>query len=104
MSSVPENFNPAPDMLRGKTILVTGATGGYGKAISLALAGHGATVVLLAKNLRLVEGLYDEIEAAGFPVPAIYPKSSSASSCMTSSRIMPSWRITSIPSSALSTG
>jgi len=73
MTSVPDNFNPAPDMLRGKTVLVTGATGGYGKAISLSLAGHGATVVLLAKNLRLVEGLYDEIEAAGFPVPAIYP-------------------------------
>lgn len=73
MTSVPDDFNPAPDMLRGRSILVTGATGAYGKAISLALAGHGATVVLLAKNLRLVESLYDEIEAAGYPVPAIYP-------------------------------
>jgi NAD(P)-dependent dehydrogenase (short-subunit alcohol dehydrogenase family) len=73
MTGLPDNFDPVPDMLRGKTVLVTGATGGYGKAISLALAGHGATVVLLAKNLRLVEGLYDQIEAAGFPVPAIYP-------------------------------
>ena len=27
----------------------------------------------LAKNLRLVEGLYDEIEKAGYPTPAIYP-------------------------------
>jgi NAD(P)-dependent dehydrogenase (short-subunit alcohol dehydrogenase family) len=60
-------------MLEDKVILVTGATGGFGKAVSLSLARHGATVILLARNLRLVEALYDEIEAAGYPVPAIYP-------------------------------
>jgi NAD(P)-dependent dehydrogenase (short-subunit alcohol dehydrogenase family) len=63
----------AADLLAGKVILVTGATGGFGKAASLALASHGATVVLLARNLRLVEALYDEIEQAGYPTPAIYP-------------------------------
>lgn len=73
MIPVPENFCVAPDMLRGKTIMVTGATGGYGRAISLALSRHGATVILLARNLRLVENLYDEIESAGYPTPAIYP-------------------------------
>jgi NAD(P)-dependent dehydrogenase (short-subunit alcohol dehydrogenase family) len=37
------------------------------------LARHGATVILVARNLRLVESLYDEIEQAGYPTPAIYP-------------------------------
>jgi NAD(P)-dependent dehydrogenase (short-subunit alcohol dehydrogenase family) len=73
MSSVPGNFIATPDLLDGQVILVTGATGGFGKAVSVALARHGATVILLARNLRLVEALYDEIEQAGGPTPAIYP-------------------------------
>jgi NAD(P)-dependent dehydrogenase (short-subunit alcohol dehydrogenase family) len=73
MITVPENFTATPDLLAEQVILVTGATGGFGKAISLGLAQHSATVVLLARNLRLVEALYDEIELAGGPTPAIYP-------------------------------
>ena len=73
MITVPGNFSAAPDLLNDRVILVTGATGGFGKAVSIALARHGATVVLLARNLRLVEALYDEIEQAGCPTPAIYP-------------------------------
>ena len=73
MSSVPGNFIAAADLLDDQVILVTGATGGFGKAVSIALARHGATVILLARNLRLVEALYDEIEQAGGPTPAIYP-------------------------------
>jgi len=73
MITLPENFSAAPDLLKEQVILVTGATGGFGKAVSIALARHGATVVLLARNLRLVEALYDEIEQAGGPTPAIYP-------------------------------
>ena len=73
MSSVPGKFIATADLLDGQVILVTGATGGFGKAVSIALARHGATVILLARNLRLVEALYDEIEQAGGPTPAIYP-------------------------------
>jgi NAD(P)-dependent dehydrogenase (short-subunit alcohol dehydrogenase family) len=73
MSTVPGNFIAAPDLLNDQVILVTGATGGFGKAASIALARHGATVILLARNLRLVEALYDEIDQAGGPTPAIYP-------------------------------
>jgi len=73
MTTIPKAFAPATDLLKDKVILVSGATGGFGRAASLVLAGHGATVVLLARNLRLVEGLYDEIEQQGFPTPAIYP-------------------------------
>ena len=73
MTTVPDDFSPAPDLLQDKVVLVTGATGGFGKPLSLALARHGATVILLARSLRLVEALYDEIEQAGCPTPAIYP-------------------------------
>jgi NAD(P)-dependent dehydrogenase (short-subunit alcohol dehydrogenase family) len=73
MTQIPENFKAEPDLLKDRIILVTGATGGFGKVVSLACAKHGATVILLGKNLRLVEALYDEIEAAGYPTPAIYP-------------------------------
>ncbi|MFV2031433.1 MAG: SDR family NAD(P)-dependent oxidoreductase [Gammaproteobacteria bacterium] len=73
MTQIPDTFSPAESLLQDKTVLVTGATGGFGKAVSLACARHGATVILLAKNLRLVEALYDEIEQSGYPKPAIYP-------------------------------
>ncbi len=73
MVQIPETFSPNQGLLKDKIILVTGATGGFGKAISLACAGHGASVILLARNLRLTEALYDEIENAGYPKPAIYP-------------------------------
>ncbi|MDJ0834766.1 MAG: SDR family NAD(P)-dependent oxidoreductase [Gammaproteobacteria bacterium] len=70
---IPTEFSPAAESLQDKIILVTGATGGYGKTMSLAFASAGATVILLGKNVRLLENLYDEIEAAGYPMPAIYP-------------------------------
>ena len=73
MKQIPDSFSPHQDLLKDKIILVTGATGGFGKAISLACAKHGASVILLAKNIRLTEALYDEIENAGYPKPAIYP-------------------------------
>ncbi len=71
MKTVPASFSAANDILKDKVVLVTGATGGFGKVVSIALARHGATVILVARNLRLVESLYDEIEQAGYPTPAI---------------------------------
>lgn len=73
ISSIPEQYSVKPACLQDKVILVTGATGAYGKTMSLAYAEAGATVILLGKNVRLLENLYDEIEQAGFPTPAIYP-------------------------------
>lgn len=60
-----------PDLLAGRIVLVTGATGGLGRAASLALAGHGATVILLGRALKKLERVYDEIEACGAPKPAM---------------------------------
>ena len=72
-TQIPENYQAQANCLQGKVILVTGATGGFGKPISLAYAKAGATVILLGKNVRLLENLYDDIEQAGGPQPAIYP-------------------------------
>ncbi|MFT5504909.1 MAG: NAD(P)-dependent dehydrogenase (short-subunit alcohol dehydrogenase family) [Gammaproteobacteria bacterium] len=73
MNDIPDNFLTLKNSLENRIILVTGATGGYGKAISLAASAASATVILLGRKMRLVEALYDEIESAGSPKPAIYP-------------------------------
>ena len=61
------------DLLSGKTILVTGAGDGIGRAAALSFAKHGATVILLGRTVRKLEAVYDEIEQAGGPQAAIYP-------------------------------
>lgn len=67
------NYKPAPDLLKDRVILVTGASDGIGAAAAKSFAAHGATVILLGRNIRKLEKVYDEIEASGAPQPAIYP-------------------------------
>jgi len=64
---------PAGGSLRDRVVLVTGATGGLGRATSLAAAAAGATVVLLGRKVRALEAVYDDIERLGAPQPAVYP-------------------------------
>lgn len=71
--TLPEDFSAAANCLAGKHILVTGAGDGIGRAAALCYARHGATVVLLGRTVEKLEAVYDEIEAAGYPQPAIYP-------------------------------
>lgn len=59
--------------LNNKTILITGAGDGIGKAVSLECAKRGATVILLGKTIKKLEQVYDEIKASGAPEAAIYP-------------------------------
>ena len=67
------DWTPAPDLLKDRIILVTGAGDGIGRACARAFAAHGATLVLLGRTTRKLEAVYDEIEQAGSPQPAIYP-------------------------------
>ncbi|SFF34355.1 NAD(P)-dependent dehydrogenase, short-chain alcohol dehydrogenase family [Fontimonas thermophila] len=69
----PADYVPSPQLLAGRHILITGAGDGLGRAAALACAAHGATVILLGRTVRKLEAVYDEIERAGYPQPAIYP-------------------------------
>jgi len=51
------------DLLNNKTILITGASDGIGRAIATTFADHGATVILLGRSQSKLEQVYDEIEA-----------------------------------------
>lgn len=68
-----QNYIPAADFLKDRTILVTGAGDGIGRAAAKSYAAHGATVILLGKTIPKLERVYDEIEQAGHPQAAIYP-------------------------------
>lgn len=68
-----EQYVAPPQLLKGKTILVTGAGDGIGKAAAKSFAQHGATVILLGRTTSKLEAAYDEIIAAGHPEPIIHP-------------------------------
>ena len=71
MPVAPSSWTARPDALADKTILITGAAEGIGRAASIAYASHGAEVLLLSRNEARLESLYDEIVAAGGREPAI---------------------------------
>lgn len=54
-------------------VLATGASSGIGRAVACACAQAGATVILSARDIPRLEGVYDEIRERGGPEPAIYP-------------------------------
>lgn len=51
--------------LEGKTALVTGGGSGIGKAIALAYAGAGATLMLAGRRLEPLEAVKQEVESSG---------------------------------------
>lgn len=56
--------------LPGQTALLTGATGGLGRAIATALAGRGASLVLSARKLEALEALAAELPGEHRLAPA----------------------------------
>ena len=72
MTEIPTDYRPDGDLLAGRIILVTGAGDGIGRAAARGCAEKGASVVLLGRTGSKLEAVYDEIEAAGHPQPAIF--------------------------------
>lgn len=68
-----QNYQAQPGLLKDRIILITGAADGIGAAVARSCAAHGATVILLDKVVPKLEKVYDEIEQAGHPQPAIIP-------------------------------
>lgn len=64
-------YQAPPDLLADKTVLVTGASAGLGRAAALSYARLGATVILLGRNEDKLNAVYDAIEAAGGKQPAV---------------------------------
>jgi len=68
-----QSFQPEKSCLRNKTILVTGAADGIGKAVSIAAAKSCATVIMLDKKTRHLEKVYDHIVDKGYSMPVMLP-------------------------------
>lgn len=69
----PKSYQPPKQCLQDRVILITGAGSGIGRTAALSCAAQGATVILLGRTVEKLEAVYDEIEQAGSPTPAIYP-------------------------------
>jgi len=59
--------------LRERVVLLTGCTGGFGRALAREAGRAGATLVLLGRKVPALERLYDELVQLGAAEPAIYP-------------------------------
>jgi NAD(P)-dependent dehydrogenase (short-subunit alcohol dehydrogenase family) len=70
---LPKNYQPAPDLLKDRVILITGAGQGLGRMAALTYAQHGATVILTGRNAAKLEATYDAVTAQGHPEPALLP-------------------------------
>lgn len=65
-------------ILKDKTILVTGAGSGIGRAVALKAAQSGARLILISKQLKKLESIYDEILNGSYkqgicPQPILQP-------------------------------
>jgi NAD(P)-dependent dehydrogenase (short-subunit alcohol dehydrogenase family) len=67
----PCEYVASPDELAGRVIAVTGASSGIGRAVAMACARFGATVILVGRTPRKLEAVHAEIVASGAPEPVI---------------------------------
>ncbi len=73
VTSLDGSYQPKADLLKGRTILITGSGDGIGKELALSAAQHGANLVLLGKTQAKLEALYDQIETSTQSKPIICP-------------------------------
>ena len=71
LTPIPPDLIAPEGCLRGRVILVTGATGSLGRSAALMFAAHGATVILHGRSQQKLDALYDEIETNGGEQPAM---------------------------------
>src|SRR5512143_2938798 len=64
MKSTMSNMN-SDNVFRSQVALVTGGSGGIGRAIALGLAGHGATVCVVGRNRDTLQKTADEVHKKG---------------------------------------
>ena len=64
-------MTPAPYDLRGKGVLVTGASSGIGRALAGQLAAGGARLAIVARRRQRLEQLADEVVASGGRRPVV---------------------------------
>ncbi len=67
------SYEPRPDLLQGRTILITGAAEGIGAAVAEACAERGAAVILSDRTEADLADLYDRIAEHCPQEPAILP-------------------------------
>jgi NAD(P)-dependent dehydrogenase (short-subunit alcohol dehydrogenase family) len=64
--------------LAGRVIAITGATGGIGRAVAIAAIREGATLIVMGRNVRKLQGLHVELEqlapGAALMVPMDFEK------------------------------
>lgn len=59
----PKTYSATDNLLDERIILITGASDGIGRALALRAAALGAQVILHGRNVKKLEGVYDEITA-----------------------------------------
>lgn len=67
------DYQAPADLLQDRIIAITGAGSGIGRAVALDCARHGATVILIGRDVSKLESIYDDIESANGPQAAILP-------------------------------
>ena len=67
------NYSPDTNALANRVILITGASDGIGKALAIACAKLGATVIAHGKTSKKLEALDDAIKSITGKTTALIP-------------------------------